>query len=91
MKAEVAAIVLEWDGGTLGGGNSSRMLLAPNATGRNSYTPVTGHRRSKQDKQREEEAEARDLQTATTLKVEFIDCLFAVRSLARSQQFKLIR
>jgi hypothetical protein len=85
MRAEDAAVLIEWDGGNVGGGNSSRILHAPDASGRYSYTPVRGHGRSKQDKQKkEEEEEKRDLQSATTLKVEFIDCVFAVRNVARS-------
>jgi hypothetical protein len=79
MKSKQAAVSINWDGGSVGGGNSSRMLLAPNATGRYSYGPVRGHGSANEEKHKEEKVGERELQTATRLKVQFIDCLFAVR------------
>jgi hypothetical protein len=71
-----------WDGGSVGNG-TSRNLEAP--VGRYSYTPVQESGQSREVKQKEWK---RALQTATTLKVEFIDCIFSVRNLTRLWQFK---
>jgi hypothetical protein len=70
-------VAIEWDGGSIGN-VTSRNLEAP--TGRYSYTHVRESRQSKQVKQKEQK---RALQTATTLKIEFIDCVFSVRKLTR--------
>lgn len=60
--------MIEWEGGTVGDGDGTAALES--RQGRYNYLPLTKTHRKE---------ETRDLQTATTLTVEFIDCIFKVR------------
>lgn len=84
-QSEVVPVLLEWDGGSVGGNNgdgdsnggnnvTGAVRALESSLGRYDYSPlkkVHGKEKSRGDA-------TRDLQTETTLKVEFIDCKFTV-------------
>jgi len=85
-QAAQVPVLVEWEGGSVLGGNDT--AGGGNATGNGTEVQASGGARKLDSSagrynysplQKVNEKQNRNLQTATTLKVDFIDCVFSVR------------